>query len=62
MIEAFHMVTFVTVLFIIIFVHTSHALISNGVGRFPFLMPNVHPYRVSKQNQKKLLYFIINCV
>lgn len=48
MIESFHMVLFATILVIVIFVHTSQALISNSVGRFPFLMPNVHPYRVSK--------------
>ncbi|XP_055317707.1 peptidylglycine alpha-hydroxylating monooxygenase [Sitodiplosis mosellana] len=45
MIEAFHMVSLVSILLVVIFVHTSQALIENAVGRFPFLMPNVHPYR-----------------
>lgn len=29
-------------------VQTIQALISHPVGRFPFLMPNVHPYKVSQ--------------
>ncbi|XP_031638045.1 peptidylglycine alpha-hydroxylating monooxygenase [Contarinia nasturtii] len=45
MIEAFHMVSFLSILLILIIVHASQALIPNAVGRFPFLMPNVHPYR-----------------
>lgn len=46
MIEA-SMVSTVSLLLIAILVHTSQALIEHPVGRFPFLMPNVHPYRVS---------------
>lgn len=48
MIDIIHMVLFVSILLVAIFVHTSHALIPDAVGKFPFLMPNVHPYRVSK--------------
>lgn len=48
MIKTFHMVSFVSILLIGLLAHSSQALIQNAVGRFPFLMPNVHPYRVSK--------------
>lgn len=48
MTETFHMVLFVSILLIGIFVQVSQALIPDAVGKFPFLMPNVHPYRVSK--------------
>lgn len=46
--ETSHMVSIVSLLLIILMFHTSHALIPHAVGRFPFLMPNVRPYRVSK--------------
>lgn len=45
MIEAFHMVPIVSLLLIVLLLHTSQALISHRVGRFPFLMPNVRPHR-----------------
>lgn len=47
MIIAFHMVSAISILLSILFLNTSQALLRNAVGRFPFLMPNVHPYRVS---------------
>lgn len=45
--ETSRMVSIISLLLIVILLHTSQALISNAVGRFPFLMPNVRPYRVS---------------
>lgn len=47
MIEAFRMVTIASQLLIVIYLHTSHALSSYRTGRFPLLLPNVTPYRVS---------------
>lgn len=60
MIERVHMVAFVSVLIIGIFVHSSQALIQHAVGRFPFLMPNVHPYRVSISSSSLLFWKIIH--
>lgn len=57
--------TFFTIIF---FFKPSLALIESAYGRFPFLMPNVHPYRVSifkllssqlsESNEMKLSVFI----
>lgn len=47
MIEAIRMVTIVRALLFAMILQASQAEISKGVGRFPLLMPNVRPYRVS---------------
>ena len=46
--DLFHMVMLSVTLLGIMFVQKSFAVVEYSVGKFPFLMPNVHPYRVSK--------------
>lgn len=60
MIETFHMVPIVILLLIVVLLHTTQALISHSVGRFPFLMPNVRPYRVSKLKDSNRIF--LNCI
>lgn len=42
------MVSMVAVLLIAVCFHATRALIPNAYGEYPFLMPNVHPNRVSE--------------
>lgn len=48
MIGTFHMVSMVAFMLIVICFHATRALIPKSYGEYPFLMPNVHPNRVSE--------------
>lgn len=46
MIETLHASSTIAILLVTFSIIGAKALIPHASGRFPFLMPNVHPYRV----------------